>query len=180
MSSGQTMLSAAFFVLVTVAVLNANRMMIDSASSYYELVAVEQGTGAAGALLQEILTKKFDSQADYSHYQMPWEFDSPASLGPGAAAKAYINPWPDVSPFKSIKGINGNFYDDVDDYNGYERTVNTSDIKGYHLKVSVYYVTKGAPNTPYWTESYFKRVDVTIDHPVYLTRKITVSGMASY
>ena len=180
MGSGQTMLTAAFFVLVTVAVMNANRMVIDSQATYYEQVALEQGTGFANSLLQEILTKKFDSQANYSTYMHTWEFDGPSSLGPSTAARNRISPWPDVEPYKTVQGTNGNYYDDVDDYNGYERTVNSVDIKGFHLKVSVYYVSKSAPDVAYWTSTYFKRIDVSVDHPVYLQQKITVSGLAAY
>lgn len=188
MGSGQTMLTAAFFVLVTVAVLNANRMVIDSQETYYEQVALEQGTGFANALLQEMVTKKFDSQANYDYgYQPTSSFD--IAMGAGAAAVNRINPVvngqvvPDFEPYKSIKGSSATYdFDDVDDYNGYERTVNSVDIKGFHLKVAVYYVYKSAPDValPYGTRSYFKRIDVTIDHPVYLQRKITVSGLDSY
>jgi hypothetical protein len=145
--------------------------------------------------LQEILTKKFDSKVDYDTYQKPptggyywwngvqywWSgFDGPASLGPGQVARDRIVPWPDVAPYKSIKGTDGNYYDDVDDYNGYERTANSQDIPGFHLQVKVYYVTKANPEVNANYQSYYKRIDVSVDHPVYLQRKITVSGLAAY
>jgi hypothetical protein len=187
MGSGQTMLTVAFFALVTVAVMKANKMIIDSESSYYEQAAVEEGSNFANALLSEIVTKKFDSRVRYDYYQSTWEFDPPSAMGAGASARNRINPVvnskvvPDAAPYKSIKGSSATYdFDDVDDYNGYERTVDSQDIKGFHITAAVYYVTKNDPNAPAFSQTYFKRIDVSVDHPLYLKRKITVSAIAAY
>ncbi len=58
---GQTMVTAGFFVLLTIAVISANRMVIESNRDYLKTEAVEQATNFANALIGEILTKKFDS-----------------------------------------------------------------------------------------------------------------------
>jgi hypothetical protein len=188
MSTGQTMLSVAFFVLLTVAVLNANRLILSQDETYYTQEALEQGTTFANSLLTEILTKKFDSTVDTtsSYYMYPWEFDW--AMGAGAAAVAYVNPGtprtPDVFPFKSIRGtyrvVVGDVFDDVDDYHDYVRTANTSEISGYLLTVSVYYVNKATPDVHASIQTYFKRVDVTVTHPIYIKRPITFSAIASY
>jgi hypothetical protein len=190
MGSGQTMLTIAFFVLVTVVVMNANKMLIDSELSYYEQGALEEGSNFANALLSEIVTKKFDSQMNSypSSYYIPTNmFDAPSSMGAGAAAINRINPTvggklvPDVAPYKSIKGSDATYdFDDVDDYNNYERTVNSQDIIGLHLVVKVYYVRKSNTAVAATSQTYYKRIDVTVDHPRYLQRKITVSAIASY
>ena len=115
MSLGQTMISTAFFCLLTMAVLTANRMIIERSKSTLQLEAVEGATNVANALLSEILTKKFDSQvtvdgtgkitgpynsanwvwpsyyADPFHPNGPWpyypsSFDPPTAMGTSSTA----------------------------------------------------------------------------------------------
>ena len=193
------MISAAFFVMLTVAVLSANKMVIESNKDYIEAQAVEQGTNFANALISEILTKKFDQNIsnrdnkippytsideiknwmkttyglDSTNYHNPSDFRS--VMGPPFA----ISPWPDVAPYESIPTGSGK-YNDVGDYNGYERTANSSDISGYHLKATIYYVSSSDANTPSAVQTYFKRIDVTVDHPIYLPKKLTFSAIATY
>ena len=62
MSLGQTMISAAFFVLLTMAVLSANKMILENTKYYLQEEAIEQASNFANGLIAEILTKKFDSQ----------------------------------------------------------------------------------------------------------------------
>lgn len=198
--TGQTMISAAFFVMLTVAVLSANKMVIESNRDYIEAQAVEQGTNFANALISEILTKKFDSNVTldaqgkitgpYDHSNWPWpstptDFDDPTAMGASSATKNRVMPGgsPDVAPYKSVRGDNSDWFDDVDDYNTYERTADAGDIQGYHLKVKVYYVSKNNPDTPittYWSQTYYKRIDVTVDHPLYLPKKLKFSAIATY
>jgi len=211
--TGQTMISAAFFVMLTVAVLSANRMVLESNKDYIQAQAVEQATNLANALISEILTKKFDMYVssteniippaqdttfaqiknwmkttyllDSTNYRNPSTFTDPTALGAAAADMNYVMPGgnPDVAPYKSIPGSGTYCFDDVDDYNNYERTANTSDISGYHLKVKVYYISKNNPNVPivaYGGQTYYKRIDVTVDHPLYLPNKLTFSATATY
>lgn len=180
MGSGQTMLTAAFFVLVTVSVMSANRMILNSMTDVCEQEALEQGSAFANALLSEILTKSYDSFVDYSSYPPSYQlwaaFDAPSALGPGTAIKA-----PDVVPYKSIDSTLSPYnYNDVDDYNGYERSADSQDIQGFRLKVSVYYVTKANPETNANTQTYFKRVDVTVTQPQFLKDGIKFSALACY
>ena len=82
MSLGQTMISAAFFVLLTLAVLSANKMILENTKFYLREEAIEQGSNFGNALLSEILTKKFDSQVTldatgkvtgpYNSGNLPW------------------------------------------------------------------------------------------------------------
>lgn len=200
--TGQTMISAAFFVMLTVAVLSANRMILESNKDYIQAQAVEQATNFANALISEILTKKFDSQVtldvngvptspygasylsahSWTLPATPTSFDPPSAMGTSAATKEYAMPGgaPDVAPYKSIRGDSPSYYDDVDDYHTYERTANASDIAGYHLTVSVYYVQKTSPDVASSTQTYYKRIDVTVDHPLYLPKKLTFSAIAAY
>jgi len=93
MSLGQTMISTAFFVLLTLAVLTANKMIIERSKNQLQLEAVEGATNLANALLTEILTKKFDSQVQYDvsgHVTYPYV----DTLGKYYSAGAVKWPWP--------------------------------------------------------------------------------------
>lgn len=180
------MISAAFFVMLTVAVLSANKMVLESNKDYLQAQAIEQATNFANALISEILTKKFDMNvASNTTYYAPSAFTDPTALGAAASDANYVMPGgnPDVAPYKSIPPSGTYCFDDVDDYNNYERTANASDISGYHLKVSVYYVSKNSPDVPILTyagQTYYKRIDVTVDHPLYLPKKLKFSTIATY
>jgi len=202
------MISTAFFALLTMAVLTANRMIIEGNRGTLKLVAVEGATNLANALLTEVLTKKFDSQVTtsdgsgtgtvtgpYVHtvtssgqVAWPWpaiptKFDPPASMGAAAAASDYVNPGgaADVSPFKSIKATSGNYFDDVDDYNGYKRSASSGSITGYILTVSVYYVKISAGKiTTASNQTYYKEIDVTVSNTLYLPKSLTFSAIATY
>jgi hypothetical protein len=181
MGMGQTMLTSAFLVLLTIAVMNANKMIVDRDINYYEQQAFKHAGILANSLLDEIVRKKFDDAADTSiAYQARSVFNT--AMGPGAIAKNYVNPGgaPDTFPFKSIRGDNSNYFDDVDDYNGYIRSADAGNITGFILTVEVYYVSPANPNFKTTTQQYLKKVDVTVSHPTYLTKAMKFNRIVSY
>ena len=176
MGSGQTMLTAAFFVLVTISVMSANRMILDNMTDVCQQEAIEQGSAFAKALVSEILTKRFDSKSHYQFYQGVGSFDLPSAMGPGTAI-----PVPDVVPYKSLDSTLFPYqYNDVDDYNGYERSADSQEILGFRLKVSVYYVNKATPDIKANTQTYYKRIDVTVTQPQFIKNGIKFSALACY
>ncbi len=195
MSLGQTMISAAFFVLLTLAVLSANKMILENTKYYLQEEAIEQASNFANALLSEIQTKKFDSRVTldgsgnvsgpYNQSNLPWPAAPTLfrhSMGPTFTARNNVMPGgaPDAAPYKSIRGGSPNYFDDVGDYNGYVRTAKSADISGYTLTVKVYYVLKNSPDSPSGVQTYYKRIDVTVTHPIYLTQALTFSAIATY
>jgi hypothetical protein len=195
MSLGQTMISAAFFVLLTLAVLSANKMILENTKYYLQEEAIEQASNFANALLSEILTKKFDSRVTldgsgnvsgpYNQSNLPWPATPTLfrhNMGPTFTARNNVMPGgtPDAAPYKSIRGDGPNFFDDVGDYNGYVRTANSADISGYTLTVKVYYVSKNYPDSPSGVQTFYKRIDVTVTHLIYLTNAVTFSAIATY
>lgn len=159
------MLSAATLVILAALVLNANRLIIEGEQDIVKAEAFDVGVNYAQSLLTEIARKKFDANSVDSVYQSTSEFTASSSLGPTSAERSLITPWPDRAPFKSIQA-----YDDADDYNGYEREIDTDIAKGFKLTVQVYYVRASDPNTKVTTREYFKKVDVSVEHPTYLSK----------
>jgi hypothetical protein len=186
-----------FLVLITVAAVNTYKMIDNQEENYYRQEAYKQSAVLATALMQEIVRKKFDSRVDTSasiYVPDPTNiyaggFDPPGSLGPGATATAYVNPGgaADVSPYKSINGINSNFFDDVDDYKGYYRSASAGNLTGFTLTVDVYYVRLRASDSTYvkanTNATYWKKVDIAVRNSKYLTMKdsvLTYSTIIAY
>ncbi|MFQ5800071.1 MAG: hypothetical protein ACE5H0_15450 [Bacteroidota bacterium] len=172
MNMGQTMLTLAALVLVSIAVLNANRMIVDSDQEMYEGEALDLAVSYAEGILEEIATKRFDENALDSTYQDPSEFTSASALGPESAES--FTPWPDVAPWNSIS-----MFDDVDDYDGYDRTVDSERLRGFKLTAKVYYVTETNLDQESSVQTYLKRVEVNVEHPSYL-EKATFATVLTY
>jgi hypothetical protein len=163
MNLGQTMLSAATLVVLAVLVLNANRLIVQGEKDIVKGETFDIAVNYAQSLLTEISRKKFDAASKDSGYQATSEFTSPYSLGPNSSELSQVNPWPDVTPFRSMFA-----YDDADDYHGYQRTIDTDVVQGLKLWVEVYYVSGTNPNTKVYSKTYFKRVNVYAQHSSYL------------
>ncbi len=99
MSLGQTMISAAFFVLLTLAVLSANKMILENTNYYLQEEAIEQASNFGNALLSEILTKKFDSHVTldgsgnvtgpYNQSNLPWPDSTTATFSTSYGSYIY-------------------------------------------------------------------------------------------
>jgi hypothetical protein len=167
------MLSAAFIVVLTVAVVNANRVIVESETETYRGEAIEIGTRFAQALLVEASRKKFDEKQVDSTYQDPTAFTSVSSLGPESGET--ISPMPDKAPFMAPS-----VYDDIDDYHNYKREIDAGRIKGLLLSAEVYYVSKGSPNSKSSSKTYLKRIDVSLSHPVHIQKPMKFSTIVTY
>jgi len=183
MNLGQTLLSAAALVLLTVMVINANRLIVQSGKDFMLAEATDVGTGLAESLIQEIETKKFDMSDDGSGTQSLYYFNDPGYMGPSTYEMSYVV-LPDTSwtgRFKSIRFCNAcnQGYDDVDDYNGYIRIVDTDGVKGFQINVTVYYVKDAKPDVPSSMKTYFKRADIQVTNP-YLSAAMNFSTIVPY
>ena len=185
MSLGQSILSILALVVITFLVVSANRIITDSLQDELKGEAYNQAGEIANDLINEALRTKFDdpsvwhivngrSYQLYAFYQSPSDFTSPSSLGPSLAEKTAV-PLPDTYPYKSLTG-----YDDFDDYNGYQRIVDTPVMKGFVVNCTVTYVNGGDLNTPYNGKQYYKRLVVTVSQPTYLPNALTFSTFMAY
>ncbi len=172
MSTGQTMLTAGFFVLLIMSVISANRMMVESSQSNLEGDALNLAVDATRAVINEAQRKKFDDLLVDTLYQDPTKFTTPAALGPSSLE--VITPWPDQAPF-----LSATTYNDFDDYNGYIRMLDIGAITGFKITCQVYYVDPKASFAKANVQTDFKRIDVNIEHPQYL-KKITFSTIVTH
>jgi hypothetical protein len=163
------MLTAGMLMLLIMTVVSANRMINENATAQLQAQALASSATIANDLLLEILSKKFDGLSDSLGYQATSDF-SPylgSHWGPTATETAAC-PLPDSSYLGNFKSIAA--YNDVDDYDGYKRIVSHNGISGFVDSVVVYYVNPGTPDTKTTSRTNFKRIEVTVMQPLYLTK----------
>jgi hypothetical protein len=155
------MLMVMFFGLLMVMFINAYRTLSDADTTLMTSEAVKTATDLGRSLMSEILTKKFDrfsnpAAAQYNNSS----FTPPGSLGRESGETITL---PDRNPYQSI----GN-YNDVDDYNGYTRLVDsTNGLNGFKDSVVVYYVdVNGTKST--LSIQWYKQIEVWITQNPYL------------
>jgi hypothetical protein len=191
MNLGQTMLTAGMLMLLVMSVISANRMIIDNTAAQFQSEALVSSATIANDLLLEIMNKRFDgkpdstrlvnglcaisefSPYDSTHVQVEW--------GPAKAEKDSIQYWPDrqiTEPTDTVPHfLSKKWFNDIDDYDGYQRTVDYGNIKGFIVNVKVYYVTATSPDIRTLSRTNFKKVEVTVSHPQYLTVEVTPEGI---
>lgn len=189
MNLGQSTLAIVALVVITFLVVSANRIIIQSREDELKGEAFNQAGEIASDLISEALKKKFDnplavhsywdhgylkSYKLYDFYQDSTDFTAPGSLGPNSNESAAV-PLPDRYPYKSISG-----YDDFDDYDGYQRIVDTPIMTGFVVNCTVVYVDAANLNNPVNYCTYYKRLVVNVSHPVYLPDGLTFSTIMTY
>ncbi len=174
-------------LLLVMSVISANRMINDNTSAQFQSEALVSSATIANDLLLEIMGKRFDGLPDSTRLVTGKvtattelsPYDSLQILpewGPSAAERGLL-----VSPDTLYNGKYRSYValNDVDDYDGYQRTVNYGSINGFIVKVKVYYVNASSPDTRTLTRTYFKKIEVSVEHPLYLPT-VTYTALASY
>lgn len=165
------MLTAAFLVLVTVAAMNANRMIVERDQSYYEQEAYQQAAVLANALLTEIMTKRYDENASSSDSWYASTSDFSTTLGPLSWEGSYVNPGGAADNANPYRSVSTTYFDDVDDYNGYTRTATSGGLPGFLLSVQVYYVNTSNLELASASRTYYKRIVVTVTNTTYFRKR---------
>lgn len=165
---GQTIISAGLIIIVTIAVINANRLVINSQTTKLEAQARLEASDIAMEIITEARTKLYDERVDGTDWQDVSEFTGNPSLGPDGTGEVFT--LPDVEPYQSRSR-----YDDFDDYKNYRRTASTSQLSGYSVSVDVFYVTRTTPDTKTTSRTYLKKMIVYVTHPLYLRDTLRIS-----
>lgn len=178
MNLGQTMITIGMFVLLVMSVISANRMLLENTEATYAAEALTAAASVAQDLLQEAMSKKFDAGSNDSGTQPVTDFTLAASLGPNSYEQGLVGALPDTSSTGNFKSIAA--YSDLDDYKGYSRLVTANNINGFTASSTVYYVSEDDPEVPSTYRTYYKVIEVTVTHPLYLTTPVKLSGLLSY
>jgi hypothetical protein len=182
MNLGQTMITMGMFILLVMSVISANRMLMQNTETALQTEALTESATMANDFFAEAQSKKFDKNDDGSGTQAQGMFSAPGSTGWGPLNSFAL---PDTScyahPARSAASV---AYNSVECYNGYTRyvdadTLNGIRIGGFRLTARVFYIDPANPDVSVSHQTYFKRIEVDIEHPQYLS-KITYSSLMSY
>ncbi len=155
MNTGQSFLSIGALLIFSLVSLNFNSSVLSSTTVEVENKVYLTAFSLADDLIEEIKQKAFDAATINFPTTDPSILTSAYNLG-HADWEVYPN------------------YNDIDDFNGFVKAVSAPHAEGYQINCVVRYVDGANPDNIVWTQTFYKRVTVTIDSP-YLRHPIQLS-----
>lgn len=147
-------------MLVGVFFLSGNRRVVESgtaaADNEYTITAVS----LAQSVIDEAKSKAFDEKTVAGSIASRSDLTKPGGLGKDGGESISQ---PDVSGSGTF--LSATKFDDVDDYNGYTRLVNTSRAGGFSIAVSVQFASETYPDSVKNAKTFCKKMNVTVTHP---------------
>jgi len=155
MSSVHSFLSLGALLLISLISLRFNSAVLENSTIETENKVYLTAFSLANDLIEEIKMKAFDAATVKFPTTDPSVLTSPYSLG-HADYEEYPN------------------FNDIDDFNGYSRTVTAPHAENYNVSCVVYYVSEYNPDYKVMTQTFYKRADVTVTSP-YMKNNILLS-----
>jgi hypothetical protein len=155
MSSVHSFLSLGALLLVSLISLRFNSAVLENSTIETENKVYLTAFSLANDLIEEIKMKAFDAATVKFPTTDPSVLTYPYSLG-HADYEEYPN------------------FNDIDDFNGYSRTVTAPHAENYNVSCVVYYVSEYNPDYKVMTQTFYKRADVTVTSP-YMKNNILLS-----
>ena len=155
MANIQTMLVMAGMVLLALISLRFNTAVLQTSTAEIESKVALTGFSLADDLIEEIKVKAFDEATIKFPTAAPSNLTPPGNLG--------------LEIFENIS-----LSDDIDDYNNLTRLISAPHAENYTVKCRVEYVNATDPNTVVNTQTFYKRVTVSVTSP-FLKNQIDLS-----
>ncbi|MCX8056641.1 MAG: hypothetical protein N3F03_03395 [Ignavibacteria bacterium] len=161
MNTGQTLLVTVGLLLFTIFILTVYR----STTSRFALAVANEalltGSAIAQSLIDEITIKDFDEKSIGNVISTPDSLTPVNLLGPDLGENDYTK------------------YDDIDDYNGYQRSENLSRLGNFISSVRVFYVNVNNPDITSNTRTFAKRIEVFVRNN-FITDTIKMYRVVTY
>ena len=174
MNTGQMIMVLGALMLLSMLSLSVNSMFIDKTTTMLDAEANLNAISMAQSMIDEILVKSYDASTVSAKVYTSSSFNAPGAFGPNGTESSNVSQPDTSSPFKSVK-----YYNDVDDYHLYRRTVSNPRLGKFTIVDSVYYVQETSPNTVSSVATFHKKVVVTVTHR-NMTSPLTMSDVAVY
>ena len=159
MGNIQSMLTIGSILLFSLISIRFNSSVLENMTVEVENKAYLTAFSLADDLMEEIKQRAFDDQTVVFRSINPWELSLRNQFAP------FRDPDETNDPAT---------WDDIDDYNGYTRPVSLPHFEGYVVSCSVEYVTKNNVNLVSSTQTFYKRVKVTVSSD-YMRKPVTLS-----
>jgi hypothetical protein len=165
------LISIATLTLLGLFMLSANNVVSNnqklSGQSEHSLTALS----LAQSLMDEMKSKSFDKQTvnPFSVIVSASSFTPAVNFGPDSLE---MLSYPDRAD-SSQQYRSASTFNDLDDYRRYVRVVNTPRAQGYTVRVdSIYYVNANDPREFSNTQTYCKRIDISVICPAIAMNKL--------
>ncbi len=154
MNSVQSMLTMGALVLLSLSSLRFNNSVLENSTAQIENKVYLTAFSLADDMIETIKQRSFDEAT----------IEFPTGL-------ANLTPADNLGP---ETGETYKTFNDIDDYNFYKKTVSAPHAENYGIICRVYYVDSTDPDTEISTQSYYKKVTVTVTSP-YMREDINLS-----
>lgn len=155
MNTGQSLLSVGALILFSLVSLNFNSAVLSNTTIEVENKVYLTAFSLADDLIEEVKQKAFDAAT------VDFPTTDPSTL---TEAENLGNGWWEIYPD----------YNDIDDFNGFIKSVSAPHAENYKITCAVHYVDEDNPDNIVSTQTFYKKVIVTVDSP-YLRSPIKLS-----
>ncbi len=148
-------------LILSIFSLNLNRGLVQESRTMYEGQAILEALKLAQQYIEQAEMKRYDEKAAAT---IPSSFTEASSLGPD-----------NNETFTT--------FDDVDDFDGYTRTDNTTFSVPFTVSIDVCYASVGSSVTPITYASYHKLMTVAVSSQAFKTlpeNKMVISKVFAY
>ncbi len=161
MNTGQTLLITVGLLLFSIFILTVYRTTTSRFAFAIANEALLSGTAIGQSLIDEITLKSFDEKTVNKVVSVPDSLTPVNQLGPDSGEK-------DVTT-----------YDDIDDYNNYERTETLSRLGNFKAWSKVYYVLPNSPDIKSGTRTFAKKIEVYVQND-FVTDTVKLYRIVTY
>jgi hypothetical protein len=170
-------------VLLGSTMLGINQMLLIKTTTMLDAEASLAATSIAQSMIDEVMTQNYDAATD-SGIGVDLKKVYSISLFTGSNSLGCNNTEASNVPLPDTADANGvyrsaKYYNDVDDYHRYRRTVNTPVLGKFTVTDTVYYVLESNPDQRATVQTYHKKVVVTVTHR-NMERPLTMSDVVIY
>jgi hypothetical protein len=148
------MLAIGSMVLLSLVSMNFNSALSQSNTAEIENKVYLTAFSLADDLIEEIKQKNYDENT------LLFPTVNRATLTPAGSLGKEGEVYP--------------YFDDIDDYNNFSRVADAPHSESYNISAKVYYVSESNPNSKSTTQTFHKRVDVTVSSP-YLNNSVVLT-----
>ena len=160
MNTGQSFLSIGALLMFSLVSLNFNSSVLQNTTVEVENKVYLTAFSLADDLIEEIKQKAFDAATLNFPTTNPESLTGAYNLGHGNW-EVYPN------------------YNDIDDFHGYTRAISAPHVENYEVSCVVRYVDGDDPDKVVWTQTFYKKVIVTVTSP-YLRNPVTLSQIFTH
>jgi hypothetical protein len=150
-------------VLLSTFVLYANGLLSDNVKTSSDNEYMITAISLAQSLIDEAKAKAFDEHTIGGSVTLPSSMTAAGLLGRDGGIEAVSDP--DTANDDHCASFVR--FDDVDDYDGYIRLVNTPRAEGYRISSAVQYASVTSPDSTMATQTFCKRMVVTVTSPYF-------------